>query len=99
METIKSMNEKLIEKKLCRAVKTLKGMAVKFFSPYHRGIPDRIVLMPGGKTYFVELKTTGKKPTSLQIKAMNDLKKLGFDVRVVDKQESLDKFLEDIKHG
>lgn len=91
------MNEKLIEKKLREGVKTLGGLALKFSSPYHRGIPDRLVLMPGGKTYFVELKSTGKKPTMLQKKALSELRELGFDARVIDSQESLNDFLYDIQ--
>lgn len=91
------MNEKLIERKLREGVKALGGLALKFSSPYHRGIPDRIILMPGGQTFFVELKTTGKKPTLLQLKAIKDLTELGFDVRVIDSQESLNIFLEELK--
>lgn len=91
------MNEKLIERKLRESVKRLGGLALKFSSPYHRGIPDRIILMPGGQTFFVELKTTGKKPTLLQLKAIKDLIALGFDVRVIDSQESLNIFLEELK--
>lgn len=92
-----AMNEKLIERKLREGVKALGGLALKFSSPYHRGIPDRIILMPGGQTFFVELKTTGKKPTLLQLKAIKDLTELGFDVRVIDSQESLNIFLEELK--
>ncbi|MCI6282307.1 MAG: VRR-NUC domain-containing protein [Bacteroides uniformis] len=92
------MNEKLIEKKLREGVRALGGVALKFSSPYHRGVPDRIVLMPGGRIYFVELKSTGKKPTFLQEKAMEELRKLGFDVRVTDNQESLDEFLGEVSH-
>ena len=47
--------------------------------------------------YFVELKTTGKKPTLLQQKAIGELRELGFDARVIDNQESLNLFLEEIK--
>lgn len=91
------MNEKLIERKLREGVKASGGLALKFSSPYHRGIPDRIVLMPGGRTYFVELKTTGKKPTLLQRKAIGELRELGFDARIIDNQDSLNSFLEEIK--
>lgn len=91
------MNEKLIERKLREGVKALGGLALKFSSPYHRGIPDRIVLMPGGQTFFVELKTTGKKPTELQKKALTELRSLGFKADVIDSQESLNNFLEEIK--
>lgn len=92
-----AMNEKLIERNLREGVKALGGLALKFSSPYHRGVPDRIVLMPGGRMYFVELKTTGKKPTLLQQKAIGELRELGFDARVIDNQESLNLFLEEIK--
>ena len=95
----KSMSEKLIERKLREGVKALGGIALKFSSPYHRGVPDRIVLMPGGWCYFVELKTTGKKPTKLQEKAISDLRRLGFDVRVIDRQSELNRFLGDIENG
>lgn len=91
------MNEKLIEKKLREGVKALGGIALKFSSPYHRGIPDRIVLMPQGNAYFVELKSTGKKPTKLQEKALSELRELGFDARIIDNQESLNEFLYDIQ--
>lgn len=95
----KPMSEKLIERKLREGIKSLGGIALKFSSPYHRGIPDRIVLMPGGRCYFVELKTTGKKPTKLQEKAISDLKGLGFDARVIDRQSELNRFFGDAENG
>lgn len=91
------MNEKLIERKLREGVKSSGGVALKFSSPYHRGIPDRIVLMPGGKVSFAEIKTTGKKPTPLQVKAIEMLRGLGFKVEVIDDQTGLDKFLKEIQ--
>jgi hypothetical protein len=87
------MNEKLIEKKLREGVKKLKGEALKFFCMSFTGMPDRIVLMPGGRVWFVELKSTGKKPSPRQQFVIDWLQKLGFDVRVIDSQESLDEFL------
>lgn len=80
-------------------MKSLGGLALKFSSPYHRGIPDRVVLMPGGKISFVELKTTGKKPSALQRSRIEMLRGLGFNVEVIDDQESLDKFLKEIQNG
>lgn len=56
------MNEKLLERKLREEVKKLGGIALKFTSPFYTGMPDRIILMPGAKTRFVELKSPGKKP-------------------------------------
>lgn len=91
------MNEKLIERKLRENVRKLGGIALKLVSPNHRGVPDRLVLMPGGKVSFAEIKTTGKKPTPLQVKSIEMLRELGFEVEVIDSQDGLDKFLEGLR--
>ena len=90
------MNEKLLEKKLREEVKKLGGLALKFGTTYHTGMPDRIVLMPGGNTSFVELKSTGKKPTALQLKSLEMLIDFGFKAQVIDSQMSLDNFLNNL---
>ena len=87
------MNEKLLEKKLREEVKKLGGLALKFGTIYYTGMPDRIILMPGGKANFVELKSTGKKPTTLQVKSLEMLSDLDFKTVVIDSLESLDQFL------
>ena len=43
------MRESEIERRLAVSVKRLGGMAVKFVSPGLDGVPDRIVLLPGGR--------------------------------------------------
>ena len=86
-------SEKTLEARLVREIEARGGMALKYTSQFHRGIPDRICLMPGGVTFFVELKSTGKKPTKLQDHAMKQLEKLGFSTRVIDSTESLDRLL------
>ena len=43
------MREKIIEEKLTKAVKQNGGVCWKFTSPGTAGVPDRIVLMPGGR--------------------------------------------------
>lgn len=91
------MNEKLIEKKLKRRVEELQGIALKFSSPYHAGFPDRIVILPNGKIAFVEIKTTGKKPTATQQICINKLKLLGHLAEIVDSDETLDVFIKKIK--
>lgn len=88
--------EKKLEKNLFKTVKDLKGYALKFFCLSFTGMPDRIVLMPGGRIWFVELKDTGKKPTPRQEIVISWLRKLGFMVWVIDSQELLDKFFEAI---
>jgi hypothetical protein len=90
------MLEKNIEKKLRDGVKKLGGQALKFTSPSFAGVPDRIVLMPGGRIWFVELKAPGKMPTLLQVAVHRTLSKLGFDVRVIDTPELVNAFLIEI---
>lgn len=78
------MREKEIEEKLRKAVKQAGGKAYKFTSPGIAGVPDRLVVMPGGHIGFVEVKAPGKKPTLLQQARMRELEELGCRVRVLD---------------
>ena len=48
--------EKDIERQLVRIVKQHGGLCLKWVCPGWAGVPDRLVLMPGGRVYFVELK-------------------------------------------
>lgn len=82
-------SEKLLERRLKAEVEARGGIALKFTSQFHRGIPDRICLLPGGRVFFVELKTTGEKPTALQSHEMDRLRALGFMVGVVASFEDL----------
>lgn len=86
-------SEKTLEAKLRREVEKRGGMAIKFLSQLHRGLPDRIVLLPGGIIYFVELKTTGEKPTLLQRHCHAALRRLDFQVFVVDSTKAVEDFL------
>ena len=65
-------------------------MAAKWVSPSMSGVPDRIVFLPGGKIIFVELKRPGERPTALQDRIIEILRRLGADVRVVDSMEKVD---------
>jgi len=76
--------EKTIEHKLVQAVKAVGGIAPKFVSPGYSGMPDRIVLLPGGKIAFVEVKATGNKPRPLQLHRHETLRRLGFNVYILD---------------
>lgn len=86
-------SEKTLEARLVREIEARGGMALKYTSQYHRGIPDRIVLLPGGHTIFVELKSTGQKPTKLQMHAIRKLIKIGHSVYIIDRTGLLNRFL------
>ena len=90
------MEEKRIEQKLVKMTSQLGGMALKFISPGCAGVPDRLVLMPGGKAAFVEVKAPGRKPRPLQIRRISQLRRLGFRVFVVDGTEQIEEVLKKI---
>lgn len=53
--------EKSIENVLRKAVEAEGGLCLKWVCPGHRGVPDRMILFPGGIIAFVELKRPGAK--------------------------------------
>ena len=92
-EGIVSASEKVLEAELRERCKALGWMCIKLTSQYQRGLPDRLILMPGGRVCFAEIKTTGKKPTALQRVTHERLRALGYRVEVVDTTESLDNLI------
>lgn len=91
-----NVRESEIERMLALQAKKMGGMAVKFVSPGLDGVPDRIVLLPGRKMAFVELKAPGKKPRPLQEKRKRQLEALGFPVYVIDGAEQIGGVLDEI---
>jgi len=53
--------EKDLENKLKSEVEKRSGLCLKFTSPGHTGVPDRIVITPKGQLPFVELKKTKRE--------------------------------------
>ena len=82
--------ERVIEAHLVKRVKEAGGVAYKFTSPQRRSVPDRLVLMPGGKIWFAELKATGARPTAAQHREHERLRAMGFVVEVIDNKEIID---------
>jgi hypothetical protein len=88
------MREKEIEIYLRDQVRKAGGKAYKFESPGNDGVPDRIVVFPKNKIYFVETKAPGQKPRPLQVKQIRDLQNFGCWVFVIDSKEGVDRFVE-----
>lgn len=90
------MREKKLERKLVEAVKAMGGLCPKFVSPGFDGMPDRLVLLPGGGSAFVEVKAMGCKPQPLQQARHEMLRRLGFKVFVLDDGEQIGGVLREI---
>ncbi len=91
------MIEREIEKYLCKKVKDeLCGLALKFVSPGFNGVPDRIILVPMGRVYFVETKAPGKKLRKLQEWVCGLIKGLGFTVLRLDTKDKVDAFVREV---
>lgn len=90
------MLEKEVEKALVKRVKAMGGFCIKLTSPSMDGLPDRMVFLPESHFAFVELKAKGKKPRPLQLKRMDDFRKLGFKCFVIDDKKQIGGVIDEI---
>ena len=80
-------SEKALESYLCRLVRQAGGVALKYASGTSTGYPDRLLLFPGGRVIWVEVKSRGGNPTPLQSHRICCLREMGFVVRLCDSRE------------
>lgn len=74
--------EKRVEAALDREVRKIGGLTYKW-APTRSGLPDRIVVLPGGRIEFVELKAKGGTISDLQRSVHDQLAQRGAAVHVV----------------
>lgn len=87
------MLERQVEAYLIKRVKALGGMAYKFTSPAHKGVSDRIVCLPNGQTWFVELKTEGGRLSPLQKVFASDMARMNQKYVCLWNKEQIDEFI------
>ncbi len=87
------MKEKEVEKYLVRRAEEKGGKAFKFLSPGCSGVPDRIVVLPGGRIGFLELKAPGKNLRPEQEYRIRQLEALGCTAGAADSPEAAERFL------
>lgn len=76
------MRESAVEAVFARRVRDLDGLSYKV-APTHAGIPDRLVLLPGGVVRLVELKAGGGTLDPAQVLWHRRAAALGTHVEVV----------------
>ena len=86
--------ERDIERYLVRRTIEHGGKAYKWVSPGHVGVADRIVLLPGGKVWFVELKTVKKRLSPWQKLFAADMRRMGMNYLVIRSKGEVDELLQ-----
>lgn len=88
-------DERDIEGRLGRVVSERGGLCLKLDSSAKKGIQDRLVLLPGARVFFVELKRPdGGRVSVLQAVRRTQIRRMGFPALVIASQAELDKFIE-----
>ena len=87
--------EKCLERELALKVRKLGGWSIKVLSTHVSGLPDRLCMLPGGKVFFAEIKTTGEKPRKIQLYVHKKIRSLGFRVEVIDRSKQITEILKD----
>ncbi len=90
------MRERDVEQKLVRAVRRSGGLALKLVCPGFNGVPDRLLLFLWGRLSFCEVKAQGEKPRPLQVHRMEQLRKMGFRVFVIDGIDQIGRMIDEI---
>jgi len=89
------------ETKLTSMVKKAGGLCIKLPAQLYRGIPDRLVLLPGGRVVFVELKRPslpgqrGGKLSTSQSEFRKSLQLLGLRWYMIQDEADLERFKND----
>jgi len=87
------MLESAVERHLRRRVIAAGGMTEKI-APTHAGMPDRLVLLPGGRMFLVELKTTTGQLSKIQQWWHGQAKMMGTEVVTLKGTEEVDRWLD-----
>ena len=91
------MKESTIEKHLVAQVKALGGMAYKFTSPSNRGVADRVVCLPNGQTWFVELKAPSGRLSPLQKHFQSEMARMNQNYACLWSKEHVEEWINDRK--
>lgn len=89
------MKESEIEARLVRGVKALGGVAYKFVSPGNVGVPDRVVVLPGGRGDLRGAEGGGRAAEPMQRQQLARLRRLGADACEVKSETGVARFLEE----
>lgn len=87
------MVEKTVEIYLRDSVRNRGGLCLKLIALGKNNFPDRTILAPGGKIFFIELKDLGKDARKTQSWFFKILSRLGFKVYICRTKKQVDDVL------
>lgn len=90
------MKESKIEAHLKKEIAKINGLCLKWVAPGTRGVPDRIIIMPKGKTYFIEMKQEKGKLHPLQKYVHKQFATRGHSVYVLWSKQDVDDFISEV---
>lgn len=89
--------ENRVERRLIDGVKALGGITFKFVSPGRAGVPDRVVILPGGTVHFVELKAQGGRASALQQRMLAKLRRMDVTALVLTGIDEVERYLDNLR--
>ena len=87
------MRESTIEDYLVRRTNEIGGEVRKVKWIGRRGAPDRVVMLPGGRLYWIELKRPSQKAEPHQAREHERMRGMGQRVLVIDSFEAIEALL------
>lgn len=88
------MKESTIERAFARRVKKAGGLCWKFTSPGTQGVPDRVVILPQGRVFFVELKSENGRLSAIQETRLKELSERGTSAWVCRGNVGIEEFFQ-----
>lgn len=88
------VSEKAIERYLCKRMKEIGLLCIKYSNANETGYPDRLIVLPASQCMWIELKSKGRKPSKVQQIRITELEKRSHVVWVIDNKPLVDELTE-----
>ena len=88
------VSEKAIERYLCKRMKEIGLLCIKYSNANETGYPDRLLVLPASQCMWIELKSKGRKPSKVQQIRIAELEKRSHVVWVIDNKPLVDELTE-----
>lgn len=84
--------ERDVEKYFSKAAKKVSALTYKWPASYHKGLPDRILILSTGDVWFVEIKRSNGKVSKRQKYVLETLRKQCCKTAILSGKSDVDEF-------